>query len=313
MQRVHLADRPLFKVLRRVVDWQEWPTVLLLVAAAGLWLLALVLPTGWGPVAFVILVLTLALHSSLSHEILHGHPTRNVAVCTLIGAVQPGLFVPYLRFRALHLAHHRDDRLTDPYDDPESNYHDPEVWERLPRWRRVLLGFNNTLSGRMLIGPALGMAAFIGADWRAVRTGERAVLWHWAVHLPGVAVVIWAVDLSVMSIWTYLAACYAAMSVLKIRTFLEHRAHGEPMGRTVVVEDRGLLSFLFLNNNFHLVHHLHPHLCWHRLPNLYRAQRADFLIRNEGYVYPSYRDVFRKYFRSAKDPVAHPLWRGSKR
>ncbi len=33
----------------------------------------------------------------------------------------------------MHMAHHRDAILTDPYDDPESNYLDPAVWARLPR------------------------------------------------------------------------------------------------------------------------------------------------------------------------------------
>ena len=31
-----------------------------------------------------------------------------------------------------HLAHHRDAMLTDPYDDPESNYLDPAVWAGEP-------------------------------------------------------------------------------------------------------------------------------------------------------------------------------------
>jgi fatty acid desaturase len=40
--------------------------------------------------------------------------------------------VPYLRFRDTHLAHHHDPNLTDPYDDPESNFQDPAVWARTP-------------------------------------------------------------------------------------------------------------------------------------------------------------------------------------
>ncbi len=79
------------------------------------------------------------MHSSLSHELLHGHPFGAERAETLLGLWQPGIFVPYLRFKRTHLAHHRDANLTDPYDDPESNYVDPQVWARLPRagsgWR----------------------------------------------------------------------------------------------------------------------------------------------------------------------------------
>jgi fatty acid desaturase len=97
------------------------------------------------------------------------------------------------------------------------------------------------------------------------------------------------------------------MSVLKVRIFLEHRAHEEAPGRTVVVERGGILGFLFLYNNLHIVHHSRPRLPWYRLPALYAAEREAFLERNRGYSYGSYGEIFRRYFLSAKDPVPHPL------
>ena len=80
-------------------------------------------------------------------------------------------------------------------------------------------------------------------------------------------------------------------------------------GRTVIIEDRGPLAFLFLNNNLHAVHHMHPTVSWYRLPGLYRTHQSRFLTANDGYRYDSYGEVFRHYFFCAKDPVAHPLWR----
>jgi fatty acid desaturase len=109
--------------------------------------------------------------------------------------------------------------------------------------------------------------------------------------------------------WLYALAAYLALSVLKIRTFLEHRAHQMPRGRTVIVEGQGLLSFLFLNNNLHVVHHARPRLAWYRLPAAFRESRSEWLRRNEGYIYSSYRDIFRRYFLRPKDPVPHPLFR----
>lgn len=289
---------------------RAWDGVTLAVfaACAALWVVALALPPGWVGLQVGLLVFTLTLHSSLTHEILHGLALRRDGAATALGVFQPGLAVPYLRFKALHLAHHRDSDLTDPYDDPESNYLDPARWAALPEWARAVLTFNNTLAGRMLIGPLVGTLAFWRDDWRRVRGGERAVAVHWLAHLPGVALTLVIVAWSSVPMWAYLVACYGALSVLRIRTFLEHQAHEKSGGRSVIIEDGGLLSFLFLNNNYHVVHHMHPSVAWYALPALYRARKARFLAANRGYVYRSYREVFGRFFVACKDPVAHPLW-----
>lgn len=287
----------------------EWPTLLLTCAvyagwaAATTWAAAL-----WLPLGIALATLCIALHSSLTHEMLHGHPFRDRRLNEALVFPCLGLFVPYRRFRDTHLAHHRDERLTDPYDDPESNYLAPQVWRGLPGWVRAVLGFNNTLLGRIIIGPLVGLAAFWRSDWRALRRGERAVARGWLWHLPAVVPVLAWVGLTPMPIWAYLLACYMAMSILKIRTFLEHRAFETVNGRSVVVEDRGLLALLFLNNNLHAVHHIHPKVAWYRLPRLYLTDRARYLEGNGNYRYASYAQVFREHFRRAKDPVAHPLW-----
>ncbi len=76
----------------------------------------------------------------------------------------------------------------------------------------------------------------------------------------------------------------------------------------MVIEDRGIFAFLFLNNNFHVVHHMHPRVAWYKLPAQYVANRAHYLRRNDGYRYASYWQVIRAYLLRPKDPVPHPLW-----
>ena len=76
----------------------------------------------------------------------------------------------------------------------------------------------------------------------------------------------------------------------------------------MIIEDRGPLAFLFLNNNLHVVHHMHPRTPWYRLPQLYFSNREKYLTRNEGYRYDSYAQIFRRHLLRAKDPVPHPLW-----
>ncbi len=288
----------------------EWQTLLVLVATYATWGLGTTLIWTWfWPAGLALTVLAIAQFSSLQHEALHGHPFRSRALNEAL--VFPGLtlFVPYQRFRDTHLAHHRDERLTDPYDDPESNYLDPEVWARLSPGMRALLRVNNTLLGRMVLGPAISTWAFVRGDWRAIRAGDQAVFEAWLAHLGGLAMVgtwLWATP--GMGPLAYVAAAYAAYGVLKIRTFLEHRAHEKARGRTVIVERGGVLGFLFLNNNLHVVHHAKPSVAWYRLPALYRAQKDEYLRRNESYFYRSYGEIFARYFLRAKDPVPHPLW-----
>ncbi len=127
--------------------------------------------------------------------------------------------------------------------------------------------------------------------------------------LPGVALVaLWLWASGGMGFWPYLASVWIGFGLLKIRTFLEHRAHEKVRGRTVIIEDRGPLSLLFLNNNFHAVHHAKPGVPWYRLPEIYAAQKDEWQRRNDNYVFRSYREVFGRYLIRAKDPVAHPLW-----
>ena len=53
---------------------------------------------------------------------------------------------------------------------------------------------------------------------------------------------------------------------------------------------------------------MNPKVPWYRLPALYRDGKERYLTINEGYVYRSYGEVFRRYMWRTKDPVAHPLW-----
>jgi fatty acid desaturase len=286
----------------------EWPTLGLIAACYLIWVLATTWAAAlWLPLGMAALTLAVTLHSSLQHEVLHGHPFRSRRWNEATVFLPLGLLFPYRRFRDLHLAHHNDERLTDPYDDPESNFLDPKVWARLPRWRQRLLRANNTLLGRMALGPALGTIAFVGDEARAIGAGDRGITRAWALHFAGLALVAAWIAVTPMPFWAYAASAYLGMSVLKVRTFLEHRAHEEAPGRTVVVERGGILGFLFLYNNLHIVHHSRPRLPWYRLPALYAAEREAFLERNRGYSYGSYGEIFRRYFLSAKDPVPHPL------
>ncbi|WP_368184479.1 fatty acid desaturase [Aestuariibius sp. HNIBRBA575] len=287
----------------------EWPTLWLIVACYLVWIIGIfAIPLVSIPLAILITATSIALHSSLQHEVIHGHPFASQRVNAALILSPLTLLIPYARFRDSHLAHHRDSMLTDPYDDPESNYMDPAVWATLPGFVQLLLRVNNTLAGRMVVGPLIGQMCFMLADWRAIRAGDRVVLRGWLWHIPATLVVVLVITSSALSIWAYFCAAYLGLSLLKIRTFLEHQAHEKSRARTVIIQDRGPLAFLFLNNNLHVVHHMHPRMPWYQLPDAFDRNPNRYLRINEHYSYATYAEIFRRHLFRAKDPVPHPLW-----
>ena len=81
-------------------------------------------------------------------------------------------------------------------------------------------------------------------------------------------------------LWLYvLVPVWLGQALISIRTFAEHQWSERPEGRTIIVE-RSPLSFLFLNNNLHFVHHKSPTVAWYRLPKLFRDRRDEW-VRDE--------------------------------
>jgi len=287
----------------------EWPTWAALAGCHGAWLALLASHQVLGLLTFVPLAVTVAFHSSLQHEMLHGHPTRNPRLNEALVWLPLGLYIAYRRFRDLHLKHHNDSRLTDPYDDPESFYLAEGDFARLGPVMRALLAFNGTFAGRMLIGPALSLYGFWRAEFRAALAGDTEVRDAWAHHAAGLALVvpvIWAMG---VPLWQYmLFAAYPGVSLIMIRSFIEHRAHAAPKMRTAIVESGPFFSLLFLNNNLHRVHHERPGLAWYQIPGLYRAERARYLAENGGYLIHGYSEVVRRWLFRPREPVVHPLF-----
>lgn len=288
----------------------EWPTILLFLAVyaafgaltflgAGLpwWVL---LPFG----AYLV-----CLHGSMQHEALHGHPTRHAWLNAALVYPSLSLWLPYLRYARLHRLHHRNELLTDPREDPESFYLLPERWASLSAPTRLLYRFNNTLAGRMLVGPAIACVRLVADDIARARGGERGIGSAWLAHLPAAGLTLcWILAVCGMPLWVYLAAfVYPGASLMLLRSYLEHRAHEEVEARTVIVEAGPVMSLLYLNNNLHAAHHAEPGLAWYRLPGWYRQRRDQLLAANRGYRLDGYASIARRYLIAAKESVVHPL------
>ena len=102
------------------------------------------------------------LHGSLQHEVVHGHPSRSAWLNEAL--VFPSLWLWLLSFRIyreMHLLHHRDQQLTCPVNDPESNYLFPETWAAMGPAAQLFWRALGTVTGQMVVGPAF----FGGRFW----------------------------------------------------------------------------------------------------------------------------------------------------
>lgn len=288
----------------------EWPTAALIVACYGFWAASLFVLWPHHPlIATLFCAVTLALQSSLMHEAAHGHPTRKAWLNELLVGLPVGLIYPFRRFKAHHLRHHADERLTDPFDDPESYYQALWQHERMPAWLQALLKVNNTMAGRFVIGPWLGTIGFLAEEGKLLRRGDLAVRRAWLHHAAGLAVALPLIAASNMPFWLYIVGpVWLGQALISVRTFAEHQWSERPDGRTLIVE-RSPFALLFLNNNLHLVHHKNPTVAWYRLPRLFRERRDEWIRMNGGYVFPNYWALFKAFAFRVKEPVAHPFLR----
>jgi fatty acid desaturase len=290
----------------------EWPTIGLAAAIHGGWIALVVFHASlpWWAFAGLAAVLS-AWFGSLQHEIIHGHPTRSTGVNALLASPPLWLWLPWPRYRDSHLAHHRDPRLTDPIDDPESRYRTPEAWALIGPAGRALDHAQSTLIGRIAIGPACGIARFLRTEAGALIAGDGGARRAWLVHAawmaPHCLFVFWICEVPV---WLYaLGFVQGGFALTLIRSFAEHRAAAQVAHRTAVVEDSALLGPLFLFNNLHAAHHRWPRVPWYRLPALYRAERDRLLADNGGLVYRGYGEVARRFLLRRHDLPVHPTGR----
>jgi fatty acid desaturase len=312
MQPAYLDDGQRRQIARERAGllWRtEWPTWLLIAVIYGGWALLVTHFRRIGALpATLLLVWWCAWHLSLQHEILHGHPTRLVWLNRLLAFPPLAVWYPYGLYRESHLHHHVDSHLTLPALDTESFYVSPARWAEMGPLLRRVHQINKTFWGRLLIGAALAIFATWAGALREVLQGERKRLPMWLTHIAAVAVMVWAVHAwSGMSPLQYvLLVSYPAQSLTMIRSYYEHRPAQDCKQRIVVNEAGWLFRLLFLNNNYHLVHHDFPALPWYLLPRVYRARRDAYIARSGGFLVQGYLDLMRRFgFKSIDEPV-HP-------
>ncbi|SAL25042.1 fatty acid desaturase [Caballeronia telluris] len=307
---LYLDDAQRRDIHRLRASWRwrsQWPTWLLIACVYGGWFtVALNARTLGMPLALGALALLSCWYMSLQHELLHGHPTRFPLVNALFGIAPLAVWFPYAVYRESHLRHHDDAHLTDPARDPESFFVSAECWARAGTCLRALFAIRNTLPGRMLIGPAFAIAGTLRGAVSSMARGDWRAAGSWALHGVLLAVLVDWLDRRCGIGWFafLFGVGYPALALGAIRSFHEHREAADPAARTVINEAGWFWRLLFLNNNYHLVHHDLPHVPWFALPGIYAKARPAYLKRCNGFMYDGYWAMARRVAFAA---VAHPV------
>jgi fatty acid desaturase len=289
----------------------EWPTWILTGVIYGGWFGVALNAHRLGlPVALPLLAVLSAWYMSLQHELLHGHPTRITRLNALLGAAPLAVWFPYGVYRRTHLQHHCDHDLTRPWADPESFFIGEHAWTATGRVMRTLMTFRNTFVGRILIGPAFAIAATLGDAVHRIRAGDTRDAWSWLLHIAALVVLLAWLDrrCGISPVLFLSCASYPALSISAIRSFHEHRVAVDPAQRSVINEAAWPWRLLFLNNNFHAVHHDLPGVPWFELGFVYARRRSDYHVRNGGYVVHGYGEWLNRFAWRPVAPVAHPLY-----
>jgi fatty acid desaturase len=297
-------------MLRRLflqIDGPTWLVAVVLYAAwvALIWYAArlpwwVIMPVG----AYLI-----AWHFSLQHEAIHSF--RGVPGWLRFAVVFApiGLWFPYPLYRKSHSTHHRDVHLTIPGVDTESYYVRRAEWDAMGGFRRALLIANQTMAGRLILGPWLRLWILITKETRRIAHGDFSHVPHWLVHTAALAVLFWFISVVChFPWWQYcLLIAYPGLGLGLLRAFTEHRAAEDSQERTAAVESNFMFGMLFLYNNLHVVHHLKPTMPWYEIPRYYRQNRTALLQGNGNFFYRGYAQLAARYFFVPVFSPVHPF------
>jgi fatty acid desaturase len=236
------------------------------------------------------------------HEAIHGNLFRRRSLDRWAAflAGLPGL-VSGTAYRVSHLAHHRHNR----------SELDPDEFAHIFRGRRVQ-------SVAFWVWAVLGLPIFIvhvavSAMKRGTRGDRRAVVFEYAIILAVHAtiwfllarsgrleIILWAWALPLASTWV----------IVSLRGWSEHMLTRpeHPLTRTRTITSNRLMSFLMLNLNYHLDHHLFPGVPWYNLPKLHSLLEDEYRAAGA--------PIYRSYLRFAWDAARrgfHGLAPGSSR
>lgn len=298
------------RLLQTPMARTEWPTWLMFFLVYGAWGATLYWSQTLGLLATtMLLIVTCAWFMSFQHELVHGHPTRHRWFNKILAYAPLAVWFPYTLYMETHLRHHNDANLTMPGVDPETHYVSSATWQRSGWLMRCLYWQRKRFWGRFMFGPAMSIVSVGTEALGQVRRGNYRYVPMWLTHIA-----LLILMLACIQAWTGIGAlfylfciAYPALSLAMVRSYYEHRAAEDCKHRIAINEASWPMRALFLNNNFHLVHHDLPALPWYLLPRVYWANRDEYLLRCGGFRIGGYGELIRRFSFKPVDAPLHPL------
>jgi len=284
----------------------ELPTVGLIAGNYLLWVIALLTGETMPITSAILMCLVLVLQSSIVHELIHGHPTNSNSLNLCLGILPITLWYPIHLFKETHLKHHKNTHITIPDIDPESYFCRAGCWQAKSNIGRLFALINMTLFGRLLFSVPNTLIEVFKRAVIDLSEGTKVQRLYWTLHFfLMILLLIVIIKLDSMPLITYIVCATIAHSIISIRAFFEHRPAINPMHRNVIVKSNWFFQLLFLNNNFHAVHHRYPTLPWYRLSTLYNETKDEVLEKNQGFYFSGYSKWLTFLFRPVHGPI-HP-------
>lgn len=253
-----------------------WPTLALYVATLALFAVAMsgLLAWGWTPWVTVPMGAAVTfLMFSVLHESTHHAISTNTRVNNALGHLSVPFVVPWATYplvKFIHIEHHRN--TNEPKSiDPDAWCDEGPKWQLPLRWMTVDLWYVAFYLRRIRERPVREIlttlavfTAVVGAFASIALAGYGSEL-LWAVLVPqriGMLVLAWWFD--------YLP--HHGLSTTQRED--KYRA------TRVRVGGEALLTPLFVYQNYHLVHHLHPSIPFYRYVRAWRRNEQAYLDRN---------------------------------
>ena len=209
--------------------------------------------------------------ANLMHEAVHGNFFRNRSIDRWCGFVlgAPAL-VSGTAFRVVHPQHHQYNRSEGDPDEISSAV--PNVWLRqVAFYAWLLVGMFYYVLVRLPIQA-----------WRLGSRQERRQMIIEYGLLVAIYGAVFAAAASQGAVWSVLHAWIfpAVFTGLfaNVRGAAEHMLTepGHPLTQSRTVRSTRLLSFLNVNLNYHLEHHLFPGMPWYNLPRLHELLQGEY-------------------------------------
>ena len=206
---------------------------------------------------------------TVMHDASHNSLSSVVMVNLWIGRVAAMFFsslASFRTFRFIHMQHHRF--TNDDGEDPDSYASRGPAWQRLPRWMTIDLNYMMFYLPKLRSRPP------------AERV-ELATVWIFVIAFTAAAaltghmldlIVLLVIPARLATVWLGFAFDYLPHNGLHL-TAGEDRFKAT---RNRIGLER-LLSPLLLYQNYHLVHHLHPVVPFHKYIAVWLRNREEYL------------------------------------